>query len=122
MQLDAALSEVEQVKKSTREAHGKCLFLEVSNKQKKELTPESFLAAEALGHLERDLKQARDDLAYAEAQRQANQHVVTQRVGDVNVLRAENARQAQEVESLKSHLVAAEAKNRRMDDIIYGEF
>jgi hypothetical protein len=56
VQLDAALSEVEQVKKFTREAHGKCLFLEVSNIQKIELIPESFLTAEALGHLERDLK------------------------------------------------------------------
>ena len=56
VQLDAALSGVEQVKKFTREAHGKCLFLEVGNVQKIELTPESFVAAEALGHLERDLK------------------------------------------------------------------
>jgi hypothetical protein len=43
-------------------------------------------------------------------------------VGDVNALRAENAQQAQEIESLKAHLAAAEAKNRRTDDMIYGEF
>ena len=77
-----------------------------------ELTPESLVAAEALGHLERDLKQAREDLAYAEAQCQANQHVVTQRVDSVNVLRAENARQAQEIESLKARLAVTESKNR----------
>ena len=86
-----------------------------------ELTPESLIAAEALGQLERDLKQAREDLAYAEAQRHANQHVVTQRVSNVNALRAKNARQAQEIESLKTHLAAAEAKNRRTDDMIYGK-
>ena len=75
-----------------------------------------LIAAEALGHLERDLKQAHEDLAYAEAQRQASQHV-----GNVNALRAENARQAQEIESLKTRLTAAEAKNRQTDDMIYGK-
>ena len=86
VQLDTALSEVEQVKKFTREAHDKCLFLEVGNVQKIGLTPESFVAAEALGHPERDLKQAREDLAYAKAQLQAIQHM-----GNGNALRAENA-------------------------------
>ena len=56
--------------------------------------PKSLVAAEALGHLERDLKQAREDLVYAESQRQANQPVVTQRVDIMNARRAENARQA----------------------------
>ena len=80
-----------------------------------------LVAAEALGHLKRDLKWARNDLAYAEAQRQANQHVVTQRAGSMNALRAENARQTQEIESLKARLAAAEAKNRRTDEMIDGK-
>ena len=67
VQLDAALSEVEQVKKFTREAHGKCLFIEVSNVRRVKLTPGLLVAAETLGHLERDLKRAHDDLAYAKA-------------------------------------------------------
>jgi hypothetical protein len=51
-------------------------------------------------------------LLYTESQRQANQHVVTQRVDSVNALRAENARQEDEIKSLKAQLAAAEAKNR----------
>ena len=43
-------------------------------------------------------------------------------MGNVNALRAENARRAQEIESLKTRLAAAEAKNRRADDMIYGKF
>jgi hypothetical protein len=57
-------------------------------------------------------------LLYAESQRQASQHVLTQRRDDANALRAENARQAQEIESLKAQLATAEAKNRQMNEMI----
>jgi hypothetical protein len=81
----------------------------------------SLVTAEALGHLEIDLKQARKDLLYAESWRQANHHVVSQRVDDVNALRAENTQQAQEIESLKARLAGAESKNRQTDDMIFGK-
>jgi hypothetical protein len=42
-------------------------------------------------------------------------------VEQVNALRAENARQAQEIESLKARLAISESENRQTDDMIYGK-
>ena len=64
-----------------------------------------------LGHHDRDPKQAHEGLLYVESQRQANQHVLTQRRDGTNALRAENARKSQEIESLKAQLAAAEVRN-----------
>jgi hypothetical protein len=61
-------------------------------------------------------------LLYTESQRQANQHVVTQRVDGVNALRAKNARQADGIKSLKAQLATAKAKNHRTDETIFGKF
>ena len=85
------------------------------------LVPTSFVAVEALGHLERDPKQAHEGLLYVESQRQANQHVVTQRVDVVNVLRAENSRRALEIESLKARLAVVESMNWQTNDMIFGK-
>lgn len=77
-------------------------------------------AAQALGHLERDLKQAREELHYAESQRQAGQHVLTRRREDTSAPRAKNAQQAQEIKNLKAQLVAAQAKERQTSQTIFG--
>ena len=53
-------------------------------------------------------------------QRQANQHVLSQRREDSNLLNAENARHAQEIETLKARLAAAEAKNQQTSDAVFG--
>ena len=76
--------------------------------------------AQALGHLERDLKKAREQLNYAESQRQARQHVLTQRREDTNALRAENARRAQELENLKAQPATAQVKEWQTNQTFFG--
>jgi hypothetical protein len=43
-------------------------------------------------------------------------------VDGINALMAENARQAQEIESLKARLAAADAKNRQSDEMMFGKY
>ena len=80
-----------------------------------------FVEVETIGQLEKDLKQAREDLLYAESQQQAGQSVLTRSREDNNELKAKNKQHAQEIERLKAQLAAAEEKNQQTSRALAGK-
>ena len=80
-----------------------------------------FIAAETIGQLEKDLKQAREALQYAESQEQAGHRVLSRSKEDNNKLRTEKEQQAREIESLKAQLAASEEKQKKTNEIISGK-
>jgi hypothetical protein len=80
-----------------------------------------FIAAETIGQLEKDLKQAREDRRYAESQEQAGHRVLSRSIEDTNKLKAKKEQQAREIEKLKAQLAAAKEKNQKTNTTISGK-
>ena len=75
----------------------------------------------SIGQLEKDLKDAREALQYAESQEQAGRSVLSRKIDDYNKLEDTNEQQALEIERLKAQLSAAEGRNKEMSGSISGK-
>ena len=75
---------------------------------------EYFIAAESIGQLQKDLDAARESQRYAESQHEAGRCVLNRSLEEKNQLKAENQRQAEELESLKTQLTQSQEENHRL--------
>ena len=89
-----------------------CQFAELSDIPV--LMREYFIAAESIGQLQKDLDTARESQRYAESQHEAGRPVLNRSLEEKNQLKAENQRQAEELESLKTQLAQDQDENQRL--------
>ena len=85
------------------------------------VTKDCLVAAESIGQLEKELKAAKEAQRYAESQHEAGYRVLALSHEDKNKLKAENQRQAKEVERLKSQLAQTLEENQRLKGGIFGK-
>jgi hypothetical protein len=86
------------------------------------LTPTVFIAAKAIGQLQKDLDAAKETQRYAESQHQAGLRVLKRSQEETNKLKTENQQQAEEVESLKTQLGQVRRENQRLRSGMFNKF
>jgi hypothetical protein len=79
------------------------------------------IAAELINQLEKDLDAAREAQRYAESQQQAGYRVLSRSHEERDKLTAENQKQAQEIENLKTQLALSQEENQRLKAGMFGE-